>query len=428
VFPSEGVRPASINDSGQPAEIVVDLIYPADTNITVFFTLSGTATRGVDYVLTNADTGQALTNSVTIPATSSRNTIYIYPLYNTNIFSDQSVILTMVPGSGYLINSNYVTATAIICQNPSIIFQPVTNLSQAIDIDYHPPTHSLIVSFNYPSGEPNNFALIGTNNTGTLLVSNWSGVNGAPDEVRLATVKQTANGFTNGDMYFGNDTAIGKLSADGTVSNMNWGLPTNTFDLGGLYVDQSGSFGGSLIAATGGGSYPDNMGVWKLDAQGHSTLMTNLPEDNLDGVITLTNDPARWGPWAGKIVTGNWEDGFIYTIDTNGVPTSYDTANLIPDGIAPDGFVLIPSNQDLYCCDQRLGQVLKLSRAAFTNNVGDLLITQNAVNVGDDRYPTLFIVHWDNVHSKFVVASIAYASNSSFLNQVTFAPINLPTH
>jgi hypothetical protein len=41
-----------------------------------------------------------------------------------------------------------------------------------------------------------------------------------------------------------------------------------------------------------------------MPPSGITTRLVNLTNTHLEGVITLTNDVAKWGSWAGKITTG----------------------------------------------------------------------------------------------------------------------------
>src|SRR5690348_7734162 len=43
----------------------------------------------------------------------------------------------------------------------------------------------------------------------------------------------------------------------------------------------------------------------------------------LEGVITLPNDPMKYGPWAGKILTCGEVTGLLYTVDPAGTVTPY---------------------------------------------------------------------------------------------------------
>jgi hypothetical protein len=286
-------------------------------------------------------------------------------------------------------------------------------------------------------GEPFNFARIFTNGVSTnLFVTNWSGIHGLTDEIKLAIPKNTASGFTVGDMYFGTGVngIIGKLSADATVSNLNYfelttdHTNTDTLIRGSLYIDDSGSFGGDLIAVTGSGEFQGG-GVWRVNSSGIATLLTTISNTHLEGVITLTNDPAKWGPFAGKIITGaesqTNEYGLprplVYAISTNGDVQSFDL------GIAPEDFDVIKPGQDLYCLDESGPVSLrKVSSTLLTNYWGDLLITQEGAFGPDLEGARLFIVHWDNSNTNFVIRSLFDVLEK--FEHVTFAPINLPSH
>ncbi len=240
------------------------------------------------------------------------------------------------------------------------------------------------------------------------------------EEIKLATVKQTANGFTNGEMYFGTGVngVVGKLSANGTVSNLTWSvLSTNgdnqTLLRGSLYVDQTGVFSNNLIVVTGAGE-TEGGGVWRINSSGQGTQLVNITNTHLEGLITLPNDVVKWGPWAGKIVCGaeSHSPPLIYTIATNGATASFAL------GIAPEDFDIIPANQNLYICDFDQNKILKLPAAYFANHVGDLLITE-AGEFGSS--PKLFIVHWNG--TSFITTSLSY---NGIFEHVTFAPLNLP--
>lgn len=245
---------------------------------------------------------------------------------------------------------------------------------------------------------------------------------GYQDEVKLAIVKNTSNGFTQGDMFFGTFEVgfIGWASANGALCDNQWKVLTNETTearfRGGFYVDQSGSFGGDLIAVTGGDEFQGGE-VWRINSQTNATRManfaTNLVRPHLEGVVTLTNDPARWGPWAGKIITGaeSEKPPVIIAVSTNG------TASYHYLGIAPEDFDVVPPNQDLYACDQDAGLIVKISRNLMTNFWGDLLITQEGFN-----NPGFNFVRWTG--SNFMVRHLSYTNK---LEHATFAPIAIPS-
>ena len=414
------------------------------TNLAVRYAVSGTASNGVDY--TN------LSGTVNfVPGMDSTN-ILISPLADYQIEGTETVILTLIPDptnqDGYVIDSDASAATNTIAD--SVLFDTVvTNLNNPIGIDYHAPSNGLVVSYNYSGGTPYDFAFIYTNlvlsNSVVMtntIVTNWSGVHGVGEEVKLATVKADANGFTNGDMYFSSDTGIGFLSADGTRSNLNWCILTNSTVTNGLqirgslYVDQTGVWSNDLIVVTSpSGASLSNKGVWRVNTNHQPTLVANINTRHLEGVITLPNDTNHyWGPWAGKIITGD-ENALpiplIYTIATNGTITTNITTSLIPGGIATEDFDIIPANQDLYCVDYRntnpaASAIARLSKNYFTNYVGDLLITE----AGENAPPgNLFVVHWDASTTNFIVHKVPFKrsdGSTGRFEHVTFAPIDLP--
>ena len=392
-------------------------------NLLVRYTLGGTASNGVDYA--------ALSGTVMFAPGDTSTNIYMQPLPDYLPFEGtETVVLTLqnTGTNGYLIGdppaaTNYITDTGMVFEN-------VTNASVPVGMDYYAPSNYLIVSSQtsggllrvYTNVVMSNSVAVATN----LIVTNWSGISGLTEEVKLATVKTTANGFTSGEVFFGNNLAakIGWLSADGTVSNLTFATLTNdTWIRGGLYIDQSGNFNGDLIAVTGNVQVGVNAGggVWRVKSSGVASRLANITNTHLEGVITLTNDPARWGPWAGKIITGaeGSTPPMVITVSTNG------TVQTFLFGIGPEDFDIIPTNQDLYLAVATApNRIDKVSRRYFEPYIGDLLITQSGDGLtSPDR--KLFIVHWDSGTTNFIIQNIP---TERILEHVTFAPINLPSH
>jgi hypothetical protein len=389
-----------------------------DSDLVVQFSLSGTATNGVDYVLRNYYTQEILTdNSITILTNNYYATIELDPLTNLLCVSNLTVTLTLEDDTNYLVDNNncdyigWPAATNTIIPN---VFSVVVNVPNTAGIDYHPPTQSLIVSSK--SNGVWSFLHIDANGD----VTPWSGIlitNGG-NEVELATVKNTANGFTNGAMYFDSSSSgtIGLLSPDGSVSNVNFATVSGS-RFSGLYIDQGGSFGGNLIAGQESG------GVWLIKSNGVASniVAANQIESDPQGIISLTNNFGLYGPWAGKIVTGQQFDANnpqLYSIDTNGVVSAnYPSLNMYVEDCD-----LIVTNQNLYCEDDTDGSILKVPKELFAGHEGDVLITQ----AGDVTPPGLFIVHWDATNG-FVVTQIPMPGNDIIsFEQSTFAPIDIP--
>jgi hypothetical protein len=381
----------------------------------VSYRVSGTATNGVDYTFLNGSTN--------IPDGQSDWSIEVNAV-SSPITSNLTVTVTLVMTNGYIVDSNSPSATILVEPN---VFSLVASLPNPVGLDYDTLTNSLLVSVDPSLAPGTNFVRIDTNG----LVSLWADMADLGIPVTIATVKTNRNGFVEGDMYYGtfdvDPDHIGWLSGDASHYSSSWApLWGYVVPVGGLYVDQSGTFAGDLIASTGGdytGS-GDPGSVWRIDALGNATNIAYFPM-SLGGVITLTNDVAQWGPWAGRIITGQGPEDFldhpeIYAVDTNGQVTTY--TNL---GIQPEHFNLIPPNQPFYCCDSVSYAVWKVPAAVFTNHVGQLLITGMG-QVGYDPPPALYIVHWDAGVSNFVAEKIDTPDFVGCLEDGTFAPIEIP--
>jgi len=299
----------------------------------------------------------------------------------------------------------------------------VAELNNPVGIDLHPTINELIISVNHNpegvGGNPVNFARL--NSSGTS--NTWSSLSnmGAKDvEIKLAIVKSTIGNWFQGDMYFGTGQVgtIGKITADGSSVYTNWAmLPGETNFLGGsLYFDQTGVFGYDMIVVTGRNPSDPVAGgaVWRVNASGNATLVAQVEKPSgpgrlLEGVLTVPNDPAKYGPWAGTILTCQESSGLIISVSTNGTATAY---NLGLGG--PEDVRLIPSGQNLYALDYANHQVLKVPAGNFTAFAGDILLVNEG---GCPPAPGLFIVHWEE--GRFVVRQIAAGAQ---LEHVTFGP------
>ncbi|MBI3880744.1 MAG: hypothetical protein HY301_11890, partial [Verrucomicrobia bacterium] len=411
------------NDPGQTVTLRVTRTGITNAAITASFNLTGSAGYTNDYSLkTN---GTALTNfTFTLAAGATNFDFVIQPVddHTSAPEFEESVVAVLNSNASFAMVPDRRYLQVFIEDNPPMnLFQPVFEFHGTAGIDYQPVSNALIVSIT--GDVERNFLFVTTNGAGQLIVTNYSEITQLTDEVKLAVVQTTANGFTAGEMFFGTggNGVIGKVAADGTNYNANWAtLPpppdgvTNLFR-GGLYVDQTGVFSNDLIVVTGGDQFQGG-DVWRIDSSANAVLLaslTNRVRPHLEGVITLSNDVARWGPWAGKIITGAESElpPRIYTIATNGaVLTNYL-------GISPEDFDLIPPNQDLYTF-----RMEKIPREFFTSNYwGDLLITQAGEISG--YLPSLFITHWDSTNQLFFTTRIA---NDTSFEHVSFAPIQLP--
>ena len=398
-----------------------DSVPDSGSSLTVWYQVSGSAINGLDY--TN------VSGSVTIEADKYWQPIEVDAL-SRFILTNQTVTVTLLMTNDYVPDPNYAWSATILIE-PNVFGLAVTNLTDPIGMDYHPPTESLLVSVKSTNPNAADFVRVDTNRA----VSLWAEVPGVWWPVTLATVKTSSNGFNAGDLYFDDIymstewSSLGWLSANGSQYVTNWATLYGIGSFfGGLYVDQTGVWGGDLIA-TAGGDYTDDSGIgalWRIKADRTSTHLMNFPLP-LGGVITIPNDVAQWGPWAGKIVTGlgpetllDETNRVIYAIDTSGLVTT----NYL--GIEPEQMNLIPPNQSYYCCDSDYNVIWKVPADVFTNHVGQLLITGVGDSANSSTPPALYIVHWDGGVSDFIVERIDTPEFVGDLESGTFAPIEIP--
>jgi RHS repeat-associated protein/uncharacterized repeat protein (TIGR01451 family) len=265
-----------------------------------------------------------------------------------------------------------------------------TGFNSAVGADYHQPTNQVVVSVNYSSGLPHNFELVSANGTHTQ----FSNIKGLTDEVYIAAARdegggRSIGGFRAGEMFTGSGVGgvIVRISPDGTQILNPWvTLPGEGGLLRGqLYIDRTGIFGGDLIVATTTGN------IWRVSSAGAASRLANVgvpPE----GLITVPADPLRYGPWAGKIVTGSEDAARIFAIDTAGLVTFFDL------GIAPEHIKLATPNENYFGVDFSSQTLWGIPAPELSSMTGDLLI-------GEEFPGNLWQVHWNG--SSFETTRIA---------------------
>ncbi|HKV12875.1 MAG TPA: LamG-like jellyroll fold domain-containing protein, partial [Thermoanaerobaculia bacterium] len=273
-------------------------------------------------------------------------------------------------------------------------------------IDYHQPTNRIVLSVNYPSGQPYNFELVGADGSR----QRFGNVVGLTDELKVAVVPDEGSGvnrggFAAGTLFSGTGTPgqILRVSPDGTVVDRPWiTLPGETGLMrGSLYLDRTGVFGGDLIVVTTTG------GVWRVKANGAATRLASIGT-HLEGVITVPNDPLRYGPWAGKILIGAEQQSRLYTVDPQGNVAFFEL------GIPPEDIEIIPAGQNFFGVDQPGNSLWSIPAESFAGMIGDLLITQESPGI-------LWWVRWNGV--RFEMSKIA--GQIAQWEHVTFAPAGI---
>jgi hypothetical protein len=326
--------------------------------------------------------------------------------------------------------------------NLSVFTLVATNIPGPVGIAHHAPSNMLVLSLNYQlSLVTNLFGSLSSNGA----LGPWScvsnGLNAvAGPETEIATVRTSTNGFVKGEMFFTSTNGmIGWVSADGSSSNLSWAVlvsdPSSPLygPVLGLYVDEPESLATgwwpSLVPAVARQSRASGLSI-PTGRLFYSA--TNYPTFRPEGIITIPSNTTKYGIFAGNIVFGDEDEATIYTVDTNGLVSAYDTTGWVSVGIKPESFAIIQTNQNLYAVnsasDTADSRVLKVSQFALSKYFGDLLVADEK-----SATPKLAILHWDALNSRVVPFLIplpatledGFSLNGDF-EGVASAPLDVP--
>ncbi len=256
-----------------------------------------------------------------------------------------------------------------------------TPFNTPIGIDFHEPTHSLVMSVNYGTGGvPQNFERILLDGTHAAF-STYSGLT---DEVKIATARAGNPGnIPVGTLFTGNglDGEIVRISPDGATIDNPWvTLPGtgNGLMRGSLYVDRTGIYNGDLIVVTTTGE------VWRVTPAGVPTRLAAVGV-HLEGVIVVPNVPVRYGPLSGKIIAGAEEQGLLWAFDAAGGKTTYNL------GVAVEDIDLVTPRENFFGINYGTSRLLGTTAKNVEPLIGDILLTQENVVPGTSG---LFRLQW----------------------------------
>jgi RHS repeat-associated protein len=424
VLPSNATLAGTVSDDG----------LPRGNSLTTWWTRSS----GPGSVTFGSPTNALTTASFTVVGTNVLQLAASDGQYSTTSSVTVVVLTNNLPPVVNAGTNQTVILPALANTNPLpyiLVSMIMTNAAPyAFGVDYHAPSNCLAVScrFNTSSWCSNSLYLIATNGAQTSF-SPLVRVYQSEDETKIVTVRDTLGGFDVGDLFCGNGNPgeVVRIKPDGTIPWTNgipWPdlghgnawvvLPYDTNDdtgilQGAMCVDRTGVFGGDLIVADQGGV------IWRVDSNGVATvltqLVTNMP--TFDGMVTLPNDPERYGPWAGRILVGA-NNGSLYAVDTNGSFVTYDLN--IPD---VEEILVIPENENFFVVDcasvngDGYDALWSAGAFEFQGMAGDLLVA--------DEEGQFFRVHWNGTWFDVqLIAAIADA-NGVTVEHATFAPVGI---
>jgi hypothetical protein len=155
---SEELNPTNTGNTGYAGSIYIYEEGSATNDVTVYYSIGGTAQNGIDY--------SNLTGEVTVSNSQNEAEIDIDPTAD-GLKPDQTVILTLTQNTNYLIDPAYYSATNILYANPEVY--PIAHG----DIETPCPNTSWNVQLNAndPQGLPLTYTILTWPTHGTLITN-----------------------------------------------------------------------------------------------------------------------------------------------------------------------------------------------------------------------------------------------------------------
>ena len=340
----------------------------------------------------------------------------------------------------------WATAGAAFAADLNLSVSNVT-FNAPIGIDFQETSGRLVLSANYPGGGGNNQETVDpvVGGAGTP----FSALANLTNELKIATVRASpclatqpaGTPFLVGEVFTGNGNAgqIIRIDPSGAPVTNPWvTLPGEAALVrGSLFQDRFNSAGCDLIAVTGneqnGTPANDNIGnVWRVTANGAASLLATIGT-HLEGVTTVPNVPAIYGPIAGRILAGAEQftaggppaydpaGGLIVAVNPAGGNDFFTIGGPGTTGFAghvhyltntsfhPEDLDVIRANAELFAIAFRDNVVLKAPATDFALRCGQILITQEfpfattTPTTGISGFSTL---RWDAVTNAFITDAL----------------------
>jgi large repetitive protein len=207
-----------------PGSFILTLSQAAPAGgLTVFYTLSGTATNGTDYT--------TLPGSVTFAAGATTATVTVAPIADALTEGNETVILTLVDQAGYTLGAN--TTATITLADP--VNQPPTAFKDIVTTNEDTPvTINVLANDTDPDGDPRSLDSFTNPTNGTVTRND----NNTPDNLTDDQLVYTPNANYNGSDSF-----------TYTISDGNGGTATATVILTVSSVNDAASISGTATGA-----------------------------------------------------------------------------------------------------------------------------------------------------------------------------------
>jgi hypothetical protein len=276
-----------------------------------------------------------------------------------------------------------------------------TPFNAPIAPEHHEPSGTLLLSVNYPNGNPFNFERVLFNGSHVP----FSTLSGLTEEIKMASVrshhvKSLAQGFKVGDMFTGNgnDGEVLKIETnpdgkDGTITR-TWvklsapGGGSVGLLRGGLNFDHTGDWNGDLIIST------DKGYLFRVTASGQATYVANI-NYNLEGVITVPNNRTKYGDLAGAVLTGTTSsNNILCAFYKDGSTKSWSVRPFDKDHAWEDFDFVVPFN-NFFGIDYGSNRMLA-AKASDWKGLEDEIIVTEEYFVTSSCKSSLYLLGWNN--------------------------------
>jgi hypothetical protein len=314
ITPFVGVAEPGVSVTVSPSSVLEDgatnLVYTftlsatATSNVTVNFSVGGAAVFSTDYTQTGAATFGTTSGTVVIANGSSSASVTISPSIDTNLETNETVVLTVNSGTGYVVGSP-INATGTITNDD-------VNSTAAL---------VALTGINHVDPDGFSFAALENLSDGT-------------------TIYFTENSFDNSTFTFTGDEAVLKWTASGSVVKGEVifikEISANTFS-----VICGGGSGCGTITRIGGD--------FALSTTGETIYAYGDVDDNHKNGITAIYS---------ALYTGN------SAIPGGNIPVAENPTTFYTNSILIDGFPAVEPNRTEY---DPLKRVVDVSNANFSN-------------------------------------------------------------
>jgi Secretion system C-terminal sorting domain/Calx-beta domain len=350
--------PASVlENNGTGMVYTFTLSQNATSNLTINFSVSGTATFATDYTQTGASTFTASTGSVTIAIGSNTASVTITPTADAVLEPNETVILTINTGTGYDAGSPNV-ATGIITNDD------IKNVNNLV----------VIIGMNHGGNatEPDGFSFAANQN------------------IAAGTDIYFVDGlFNNTSLSFGTLEAVVKYT-----------VPTGGLAKGQVvYVVETGQTTNTFSVSCSAGS---NCGTATYITQANPTdFSCAISGDNLYAYTDTDGDPTN----------GITDVHALFYAINNAIPSLENPTTVFPNAVVVSGFGSSSPNRTEYkfAASERSAPI----NLANIQNIANYLIAQTTQNLSVIPFTGLSLCP-ATITGQPALANICAGANSSF--------------